>query len=205
MMESRPATRHRAARHGPECSRFGRTAEIDMPDHAEHETDECNVMDENADLAQQDGETQRKPHRNPRQQKSNRAETDRPEEKDLAAVVLPAFLDVLPSHVSERLSTEPSLLVLVQMHVRQPVKKLHGRCDEEQHAYIWMDHTRRFETADERGHPSEDWCPDRHAADRCDDERQRDRPMDQARCQAMANDLIARDDVVATARDDGDL
>src|SRR5438309_3926025 len=124
MMELRPATGHRAAGHRPVRPRLGSRAEVDVSDDADDEADEREVVNQDADFTDPHGKQQRKPHRNAGQKKSERPETDGPEEEDLPTVVLAAFFDALPAHVGKRFSAEPALLVFVQMHIGKPVEKL---------------------------------------------------------------------------------
>src|ERR1051325_5474742 len=99
-----------------------------------------------------------------------------------------------------------ALLVGTEMHVPEPVEELQHRHEEEEHAGVRMDDARDLEPADERRHPAEERRPDRHAGDEGEKERERDRPVNEARGAPVADDLALDDDVLAVPRhDDGSL
>src|SRR6266542_2525082 len=200
MMEPRPAPSHGAAHHCAERPRL-RNREIDMADDGDEDQNENDVVQNDADLAQQRRELQWEPHWNSGQQEAQRSQIDREEQHFLTAVVLPSLNRrlLVPTHVRDQFRAEPPLLLFFEVHVGQPVDALKDRGDETGYAGVRMNHAGRFQAADQTGHPSEDWSPDRHAAEEGDKERERHRPMNQPRRETVPDDLVCDDDIVAIA------
>src|SRR6185436_10402262 len=71
---------------------------------------------------------------------------------------------------------------------------------EEQHAGPRVQPPANLQAAEEPGQPAEDWRPDRQAREERDEEEQRDQPVDQARREPMADDLVADDHVLVPPR-----
>src|SRR5258708_40000791 len=110
MVKLRPLARHRSSSHRAKSSRLGKR-EVDVPDDREEHQDERNVVQENADLAEQSRKLEREPHRNSSQQETDRREIDGIEQHLLPAVVLPTLRRrlIFPFEILNQLRSEPAL------------------------------------------------------------------------------------------------
>src|ERR1017187_821950 len=104
--------------------------------------------------------------------------------------VVALILEVFPAP-----RAEPVLFVRLELHVAQPVEELEGGDHREDDARPRVNEPAEREAPEEVRHPAEKGRPDRHPGEHRDEEAERDAPVDEARREAVPDDLVSDGDV----------